>query len=96
MNGDACLPDKSHIARVLLTYLEKHPEAQDTLEGILQTWLVGRSDKYTPTIVKEVVKDLVLQGTILEGKMPGASAVYRLNLARRNRMKKLSEHARGR
>jgi len=85
MHGDACLPDKSQIARELLTYLQKHPEAQDTVEGILQNWLFARRDKYTPTLVREVVKDLVLEGAILENKTPGPSPVYRLNLARRYR-----------
>ena len=91
MNRDVCLPDNSQIAREILTYLEKHPDAQDTVDGILQGWLVDRRDKYTPTIVQEVVKDLVLEGTILEVKIPGLSTVYRLNLAKRDRMKKLSK-----
>jgi hypothetical protein len=89
MHGDACLPDKSQIAREILTYLGKHPDAQDTLDGILKGWLPGRGDKYTPTMVQEVVKDLVLEGTILEGKTPGSQTVYRLNLAKRNRLKEL-------
>jgi hypothetical protein len=93
MNGDVCLPDKSHIAREILTYLEKHPEAQDTLDGILQNWFSDRKDRYKPTVVREVVKDLVLEGTILEEKTQGSNTVYRLNLAKRNKMKKLSKHA---
>jgi hypothetical protein len=66
MQGDVCLPDKSQVAREILMYLGKHPDAQDTVDGILQNWLVDRREKYTPTIVQEVVKDLVLEGTILE------------------------------
>ena len=89
MNGDVCLPDKSQIARELLTYLAKHPDAQDTLAGIMQGWLPGQGGKYKPAIVHEVVKDLVLEGTILESKTPGSETVYRLNVAKRNRMKEL-------
>ena len=92
MNGDVCLPGKSQIAREILAYLAKHPDTQDTLDGILQHWLADRRDKYTPTLVQEVVKDLVLEGTIVEDKMPGSNRVYRLNLAKRDRMKKLSKH----
>jgi hypothetical protein len=91
MHGDVCLPDKSQVAREILTYLGKHPDAQDTVEGILQNWLLDRRDKYTPTIVQEVVKDLVLEGTILEDKTAGSRIVYRLNLAKRNRMNKSSK-----
>jgi hypothetical protein len=92
MHGDVCLPDKSQVAREILMYLGKHPDAQDTVDGILQNWLVDRREKYTPTIVQEVVKDLVLEGTILEDRIPGSPGVYRLNLAKRDRMKELSKH----
>ena len=89
MNGDVCLPDKSQIAREILTYLEKHPDAEDTLDGIMQSWLINQGDKYKPAIVREVVKDLVLEGTILESKTPGSDTAYRLNVVKRNRMKEL-------
>jgi hypothetical protein len=89
MNRDVCLPDKSQIAREILSYLEKHPDAQDTLDGIVQRWLPGQGEKYTPTMMREVVKDLVLEGTILELKTPGSDTAYRLNVAKRNNMKAL-------
>jgi hypothetical protein len=89
MKGDACLPDKSQIARELLTYLGKHPDARDTLEGILKGWFLDSGNRYKPATVQEVVKDLVLEGTILENKMPGLHSVYQLNVARRNRLKEL-------
>jgi hypothetical protein len=89
MNGDVCLPDKSQIAREILSYLEKHPDAQDTLDGIVQGWLSGPGGKNKPTMVREVVKDLVLEGTILERKTPGSDTAYRLNVAKRNNMKAL-------
>ena len=89
MNGDVCLPDKSQIAREILLYLEKHPDAQDTLEGISRSWLSDGGSTYKPIIVQEVVKDLVLEGTILETKTPGLHNLYRLNLVKRNRLKEL-------
>jgi len=89
MNGDVCLPDKSRIAREILTYLAKHPDAQETLDGIVQGWLHDGGSKYKPTMVHEVVKDLVLEGTILESKIQDSNSLYRLNLAKRNRMKEL-------
>jgi len=89
MNGDVCLPDKSQIAREILTYLAKHPDAQDTLDGIMRGWLPDQGGRYKQAIVREVVKDLVLEGTILESKTPGSDTVYRLNVAKRNRMKEL-------
>ena len=91
MNGDVCLPDKSQIARAILTYLRKHPDAQDTLDGILQGWFLEQGSKYKPAMVQEVVKDLVLEGTILESKIPGSGTIYQLNLAKQNRLKELSK-----
>jgi hypothetical protein len=95
MNGDVCLSDKSQIAREILAYLTKHPDAQETLDGIVQVWLRDRGNKHTPTMVHEVVKDLVLEGTILESKIPDSHSVYRLNLAKQNRMKELVKKMRG-
>ena len=95
MNSDVCLPDKSQIAREILTYLEKQPDAQDTLEGILQTWFADRRDRYTPTRVREVVKDLVMEGTLVENTTQDEIKVYMLNHAKRDKMKKLAEQAKG-
>jgi len=91
MNGDVCLPDKSKIAREILTYLRKHPEAQDTLAGIMRGWLHEQGSTYTPAMVQEVVKDLVLEGTILESRITGSDTIYRLNLARQNRLRELAK-----
>jgi hypothetical protein len=89
MSGDACLPDKSQVAREILMYLERHPDAEDTVDGISQGWLSGGANKYKPTMVREVIKDLVLEGTILESKITDLQTVYRLNIAKRNRLKEL-------
>jgi DNA-binding PadR family transcriptional regulator len=61
---DACAPDRSNIAREVLSYLSAHPDARDTLEGIGQGWLAGKTIKPSPTLLKEVLSDLVTQGLI--------------------------------
>ena len=61
---DACAPDRSNIAREVLSYLSAHPDARDTLEGIGQRWLAGKAIKPPPTLLKEVLSDLVTQGII--------------------------------
>lgn len=91
MKSDACLPDKSQIAREILAYLREHPDAQDTLDGILKGWLVDGGNRYNRTVMQEVIKDLVLEGTIQESKTTGSNAIYRLNLGKRNRLKELSK-----
>jgi hypothetical protein len=91
MNGDVCLPDKSQIARAILAYLRKHPDAQDTLDGMLKGWFPEQGSKYKPAMVREVVKDLVLEGTIMESKITGSDTIYRLNLAKQDRLKDMSK-----
>ena len=61
---DACAPDRSNIAREVLSYLSAHPDARDTLEDIGQRWLAGTTIKSSPTLLKEVLSDLVTQGLI--------------------------------
>jgi hypothetical protein len=91
MNGEVCVPDKSQIARAILAYLRKHPDAQDSLDGILRDWLLEQGSTYKPAMVREVVKDLVLEGTIQESTIPGSDTIYRLNIAKQNRLKELSK-----
>jgi len=76
MNG--CFPDKARIARDIIFYLSAHPDAQDTLDGIVQSWLrEHKSDQHT-TLVKEVVADLVTQGLIEKIRVEGQTPYYRI------------------
>ena len=85
MKGDVCLPERSQLARAILSYLEKYPYARDSEEHILKIWLSDQRGRYTPTLVHEVIKDLVLGGTVLEERSAGQGVLYRFNLARRQR-----------
>jgi hypothetical protein len=59
---DACSPDRSSIAKDIILYLSEHPDAEDTGEGIAARWLPGQEIKPSPTVLKEVLSDLVTQG----------------------------------
>ncbi len=74
-----CFPDKSKIAREILSYLSAHPDAQDTLEGIVQWWLRERKSDQHTTLVKEVLGDLVTQGLIEKIRMEGQTPYYRIH-----------------
>ncbi len=52
-------PSKDEIAREILAYLSDHPDAQDTLDGIVQWWLLERKIKQSQKLVKEVLSSLV-------------------------------------
>jgi hypothetical protein len=73
-----CFPDKSRIARDILSYLSAHPDAQDTLDGIVQWWLRERKSDQHMTLVKEVLGDLVTQGLIEKIRIEGQTPYYRM------------------
>jgi hypothetical protein len=76
-----CPPDDAKIAREILAYLERCPDAEDSLEGITQHWLPEMPTSRQTTLVKEVVGDLVTQGRI-EKITKDNSVVYRVRSGR--------------
>jgi hypothetical protein len=80
MKGDLCLPSKSQIAREILAYLADHPDAQDTLDGIVQWWLLERKIDKQLKIVKQALTSLKKQGRIEEYTSSDLRTVYRLIL----------------
>ena len=72
-----CPPDRSQIAREILTYLSGRPEGEDTLEGIMGHRLPEKPTGQQTTLVKEVIADLMTQGR-LEKEKKEERAVYRV------------------
>ena len=60
----------SEIARAILNHLHKHPEAQDTLAGIVQWWLPAQEIKPRTATIKVALSELIAAGLVteLEGK----------------------------
>ncbi len=71
------------IARAILRYLENHPEAKDTLDGIARWWLRREGSARLRRDVERAVSLLLSQGLILETRRPGVPPYYRLNLQQR-------------
>jgi hypothetical protein len=74
-----CLTDKSHISQIVLAYISEHQDAQDTLEGIVEWWLVEQEIYQQMATVKKALDDLVAQGLLLERKGLDARTIYRVN-----------------
>lgn len=74
-----CTPDKSQIARDVLSYLAEHPEAQDTFEGIVEWWLLEQKIKRQTAEVREVLDNLASRKLILERRAGDSRTHYRLN-----------------
>jgi hypothetical protein len=79
VKGDLCLPNKAQIAHEILAYLSDHPDAEDTLEGIVQWWLLERKIKYQRDLVKEAISELIKNQLIVVNKRARDTIVYRLN-----------------
>jgi hypothetical protein len=76
--GWRCL-QKSETAHEILAYLAAHPEAQDTLEGIVQWWLLEQKIRSQTARVKEALAELVTRKLVLECPGNDARNHYRLN-----------------
>jgi len=70
---------KNNIAEEILNYLLKHPDANDTLEGITEWWLLNQKISYEMKRVKAAVKKLVQEGWIIENKGKNSTVRYRLH-----------------
>ncbi|HWN98548.1 MAG TPA: hypothetical protein VNS63_04695 [Blastocatellia bacterium] len=67
------------MARDVLTYLVNNPDAQDTLEGIAEWWLLERKIESRTAKVKEVLAGLVAKGLILERRGSDSRLRYLIN-----------------
>ena len=68
MKANLCFPGKPQIAHEILAYLAEHPEAEDTLDGIVRWWLLEQKIKYQTNMVREAIAELVGEGLLLEYK----------------------------
>lgn len=70
---------RSIVARAILDYLRKHPDAQDTVDGITEWWLPEEKIKSRAAIVREALNGLVGEGLVLERKGKDSQIHYRIN-----------------
>jgi hypothetical protein len=81
------MPEKNNIAKEILDYLFKHPDASDTLEGITEWWLLSQRISYEMKRVKTALLKLVEEGWIIEVKGKNSTEQYRLNPKKRKKIK---------
>jgi len=83
------LLENKEISQGILRYLLRHPNAQDTLEGISEWWLFEERIIQKIAEVQNALEKLVNQGFILEKQTPDASVLYRLNKRKKNLIEKI-------
>ena len=74
-----CRIEQSQLKYLVLAHLIEHQDAQDTLEGIIEWWLVEQEIKHQTATVKEVLAELVNEGLIIEQKKRDSRSHYRIN-----------------
>ena len=71
--------EKKTVALYILSYLVENPKAEDSLEGILEWWLLQQSIRFEESRVKEALQDLIKQGFVIEVVGPDKRTFYRIN-----------------
>jgi hypothetical protein len=69
--------EEVEFVQAVVDYLEQHPHAMDTLEGIAQWWIPRRGVRVEVSQLARAVDRLTSQG-ILEQMGSGRNALYRL------------------
>lgn len=73
----------------ILAYLVDHPKAQDTLEGIVEWWLLERIIKFQESQIVKALSELVDKGLIIAHKGKDAQMQYRINQDKVNEIQRL-------
>jgi hypothetical protein len=92
VNFDPLATNKSQIGNEILAYLVENPKAKDTLEGIVEWWLLERQIKFQTARVKEALSELVAKRLILEHKRSDAQTHYRINPSKYEEIQKFFKH----
>ncbi|MCI0539578.1 MAG: hypothetical protein L0Z50_30580 [Verrucomicrobiales bacterium] len=75
-------------ARDILAYLSEHPGAQDTLEGIVEWWLLERRIQRVTREVKTTLDDLVARALVTARHGLDGRVYYKANLSGNNQITK--------
>jgi len=79
------------IADEILAYLVEHPEAQDTVEGITEWWLLEQRIRYAVSEVDGVLHDLVVDDLLVKRQGADGRIYYGLN---REKKREIRRHLR--
>lgn len=70
------------LSQRILSYLADNPEANDTVEGIAEWWLLEREIRDQTARVERALAELAAAGWLIASRSAGSSTRYRLNPAR--------------
>ena len=76
------------LADEILAYLVKHPEAQDTLEGIAEWWLLEQRIRHAVAEVDGVLRELVGHDLLITRQCAEGRMYYALNRAKEREIRR--------
>ena len=79
MNTVRLSKEVTRVLSGILAYLADHPDADDTIEGIAQWWLLEQRIKQQIPIVEKALAELVNRGFVLAQGGSNGRTRYRIN-----------------
>jgi hypothetical protein len=79
--------EESLIAQDILSYLLTHTAAEDTVEGIVDWWLLEEKIKRRTKEVQRVLDELVVESLIVARESKDSKIHYRINKRKMNRIR---------
>jgi len=67
------------LIRHILHYLTAHPDAKDTIQGILRWWLPKDEEAWNKAEVQEALDTLVARGWVTQRRTSPSRTLYGLN-----------------
>jgi len=74
--SEACLPD---VSREVLRYLIQHPSANDTVEGIVQWWLLEQRIQHSLAEVRAAMAGLVASQLVVAHQRRDGRIYYQID-----------------
>jgi Fe2+ or Zn2+ uptake regulation protein len=67
----------------IIEYLRRHPEAADTVDGILDWWMPAQRHENTMMEIQQALREFVERGLIEEVVLGNGNRLYRLTSGRK-------------
>lgn len=67
------------VERAVMGYLRTHPDAADTLDGIVDWWLPQQRYETERARIEAALRVLVARGLLRRSDLPGGTELYALN-----------------
>ena len=81
--------EDSRLARIILQYLSRYPQAKDTQEGITTWWLQRHRIEHTVQMFSSALEFLVARDLIVECRGPDLRPYYRINPQQRGEIARI-------